>query len=191
MTDWLKGVFRASLRLFPLSFRTAYADEMEQIFFERIARLSLLAACAAAFAEILDVALSAIRVRFGGSTYSRLAMIGVLGTVVLVAAVTVHTFDWSPVAAAFAPADSIEFKAHDPAGEFTLTIRQGRPVAATIDHVPLPGNRLLHSGDSIRFLGPSGRVVLAVAYYGDRARVEWQPRPSVCRGRAADCTLYQ
>jgi hypothetical protein len=191
LTASLRKLFRATLRLFPTYFRNAYADEMEQIFLERIAPLPPLAACAAAFAEILDVALSAIRVRFARSVFLRPALIGVLGTVVLAAAVTVHTLDWSPAAAAFAPLDSIDFNAHDPAGEFTLTIRHGRPVAATIDHVPLPGNHLLHSGDSIRFLGPSGRVVLAVAYYRERARIEWQARPRACRGQPADCTPYQ
>jgi hypothetical protein len=30
-----------------------------------------------------------------------------------------------------------------------------------------------------------------VAYYRERARIEWQARPSGCRGRAVDCTQYQ
>lgn len=191
MTDWLKRVFRVSLRLFPPSFRSAYADEMEQIFSERIAALPPLAACSAAFAEILDIVLSAVRVRFAWLASSRPATFAVLGTVVLAAAVTVNTLHWNPAAKGFAPLDSIDFKAKDPAGEFTLTIRQGRPVAATIDRVPLPADRLLDSGDSIRLLGSSGRVVLAVAYYREQARIQWHPRQGACRSRAADCDLYQ
>lgn len=191
MTGSLTRVFRASLLLFPAYFRSAYGDEMEEIFIERIAGLSPLAACATTLAEIVDVFFSAVRVRVTRGAYARPAMIGVMGTIILASAFTLQTLGRHPVAALPAPLDSIDFNAQDPAGEFTLTIRHGRPVAATIDRVPLPGDRLLHSGDSIRFVGPSGRVVLAVAYYHDRARIEWQARPRVCRGRASDCTLYQ
>jgi hypothetical protein len=191
MTALLTRIFRTSLLFFPAYFRTAYADEMEQIFIERVAGLSPLAACATTLAEIVDVFISSVRVRVARATYARPAMIGVLGTIVLASAFTLQTLGRHPVAGLPAPLDSIDFNAHDPAGEFTLAIRHGRPVAATIDHVPLPRDRLLHSGDSIRFLGPSGRVVLAVAYYRDRARIEWQARPRLCRGRASDCTLYQ
>lgn len=191
MTKLPRTLFRASLHLFPNSFRDGYADEMEEIFVERIASLSPLAACVATVTEIIDVVASAIRVRAARPMYSRSAMIGVLGTVVLAAMVTIDTVRRNPVTADLAPLDSIDFKAQDPAGEFTLTVRHGRPVAATIDRVPLPANRLVHLGDSVHFLGPTGRVVLAVAYYRERARIEWHARPSICRGRAVDCTLYQ
>jgi hypothetical protein len=191
MTNVLRSLFRASLHLLPNSFRDEYAEEMEEIFVERIASLPPLSACAATAAEIADVVLSSVRVRVARATYAGPAMIGVIGTIILASAFTVQTLGRHPVAGIPAPLDSIDFNAHDPAGEFTLAIRHGQPVAATIDRIPLPGNRLLHSGDSIRFLGPSGRVVLAVAYYRDRARIEWQARPRLCRGRASDCTLYQ
>lgn len=191
MTTLLRRLFRASLHLFPTSFRHAFANEMEGIFVERIASLPPLAACLVTVLEIVDVTASAIRVRVARPTYARSAMIGAFGTVVLAAMVTIATVQRNPVAADFAPPDSIDFKAMDPAGEFTLTVRHGQLIAATIDHVPVPANRLLHSGDSVRFLGPGGRVVLAVAYFRDRARIEWQARPSVCRGRAVNCTLYQ
>jgi hypothetical protein len=164
---------------------------MEEIFIERIASLSLLAACAATVAEIADVVISAVRLRFARATYARPAMIGVLGTIILASAFTIHTLGRNPVVRLSAPLDSIDFTAQDPAGEFTITVRHGQPVAATIDRVPLRRDRFIHAGDSIRFLGPSGRVVLAVAYYRERARIEWQARPSGCRGRAVDCTQYQ
>lgn len=191
MTDFLRRVFRASLHLFPTSFRDGYADEMEEIFVKRIASLSPLAACAATVAEIADVVVAAVRLRFARATYARPAMIGVLGTIILASAFTVRTLGRDSARSLSAPLDSINFTAQDPAGEFTITVRHGQPVAATIDRVPLRRDRLIHSGDSIRFLGPSGRVVLAVAYYRERGRIEWQARPSGCRGRAVDCTLYQ
>jgi hypothetical protein len=191
MTDFLRSLFRASLHLFPTSFRQGYADEMEEIFAERIERLSPFAACAATIAEIADVVFSAARLRIACAAYARPAMIGVLGTIILASAFTVRTLGGDETRSLRAPLDSIDFRAQDPAGEFTITVRHGQPVAATIDRVPLRRDRLIHAGDSIRFLSPSGRVVLAVAYYRERARIEWQARPSGCRSRAVDCTLYQ
>jgi len=191
MTRFLRNVFRASLHFFPISFREGYADEMEDIFAERIASLSPLVASAATIAEIADVIVSAIRLHFERANYLRPAMIGVLGTIILASAFSIRTLGRDSAPGLPAPLDSIDFTAQDPAGEFTITVRHGQPVAATIDRVPLRRDRFVHSGDSIRFLGPSGRVVLAVAYYRERARIEWQARPGGCRGRAVNCTLYQ
>jgi hypothetical protein len=191
MTKLLTTLFVASLQLFPAEFRKTYAGEMEEVFADRIQSLGPLAACVVALTEVLDVALSAIRVRLGHTADLRPATIGMLGTIVVAAMMTASAVQRNPGAAMLAPLDSIDFNAHDPAGDFSLAIRHGRPVAATIDHVPLPRNRLIHSGDSIRVLGPTGRVVLALAYYHDRARIEWQPRSSGSRGHAVDCTLLQ
>lgn len=191
MKTFLRQVFRASLHVFPASFRDGYAAEMEEIFFQRIVSLSPHAACTATVAEIADVVFSAMRLRFVRATYARPAMIGVLGTIILASAFTVRTLGGDSARGFRVPLDSIDFKAQDPAGEFTIAVRHGQPVAATIDRVPLRRDRLIQLGDSIRFLSPNGRVVLAVAYYRERARIEWQARPSGCRGRAADCTLYQ
>jgi hypothetical protein len=191
MTSFLQAGFRASLHLFPSSFHDGYASEMEEIFAERIAARSPLAACGVTVAEIADVVFAAARLRVARATHARPAMIGVVGTIILASAFTVHTLGGDSRRTLAAPLDSVDFTAQDPAGEFTITVRHGQPVAATIDRVPLRRDRLIHSGDSIRFLGPSGRVVLAVAYYRERARIEWQARPSGCRGRAVNCTLYQ
>jgi len=191
MTRLLTKLFAASLRLFPGEFRKIYAGEMEEVFADRIQSLGPLAACIAALTEILDVALTAIRVRLGHAAELRPTTIGMLGTIVVAAMITASAVERSLAPGMRASVDSIDFNTHDPAGEFTLAIRHGRPVAATIDHVPLPRNRLIHSGDSVRVLGPTGRVVLALAYYHDRARIEWRPRSSGCRGHAVDCTLLQ
>jgi hypothetical protein len=191
VTVALRRLFRASLHLFPAEFRRAYAREMEEIFTERISGLPASAACAVALDEVLDASAAGVRARLGRSAHIRPALIGSLGAIVVAAIITVPNDQWRPGLAAFATRDSIDFNAQDPAGEFTLSIRKGRPVAATIDHVPLPTNRLRHSGDSIRFLGPSGQVVLAVAYYRERGRIEWEARPRLCHGRPADCPIYQ
>ena len=189
MTRALTRVFRAVLRLFPESFRRRYGDEMLEIFAERIAELSAPAAIAATFAEIIDLFFSATRFRLTRIARLQPAMLGVVGTFIVAAAFTVRSLSWAPTPSIVAQIDSIDFRAQDPAGEFTIAIRHGRPVAATIDRVPLPANRLLNLGDSIHLLSPSGDVVLAVAYYRERARIEWEPRPRYCRGRAAECAL--
>ena len=188
MTTLLTKLFAASLGLFPSEFRKSYAGEMKEVFSDRIQSLGTPSACIAALTEILDVALAAIRLRFAHAVDMRPATIGVVGTIVVAAMITASAAE-RPAPGIRAQIDSIDFNAHDPAGEFTLAIRHGRPVAATIDHVPLPRNRLIHSGDSIRVLSPAGRVILALAYYHDRGRIEWQARSSGCRGHAVDCTL--
>lgn len=189
MTRALTGIFGAVLVLFPESFRRNYGDEMREVFSQRIADLSVPAAVAATVGEILDLFYSATRFRLPRMTRVQPAMLGVVGTFVIAAAFTVRSLSWAPAPSMSAPLDSIDFRANDPAGEFTIAIRHGQPVAATIDRIALPSNRLINLGDSIRLLSPTGQVVLAVAYYRERARIEWEPRPRYCRGRAAECAL--
>jgi hypothetical protein len=189
MTRALTRMFGAVLAVFPESFRRHYGDEMREVFAQRIADLPAPLAIVATAGEIADIFWSATRFRLPRMTRMQPAMLGVVGTFIIAAAFTVRSLSWAPPPSAVAPLDSIDFRANDPAGEFTIAIRHGRPVAATIDRVPLPASRLLHLGDSIQLLSPTGHVVLAVAYYRERARIEWEPRPRYCRGRAAECAL--
>lgn len=186
----LTSAFRSTLTLYPEKFRNDYANEMTDVFAERISELEMSAAIIATLLEIIDVIQSAIRFRAMGIRFARVqpAMLGVIGTFIVAAAFTLRSLSWAPPPL-IAPLDSIDFRAHDPAGEFTIAIRHGRPVAATIDRIPLPPSHLRHLGDSIQLVGPGGNVVLAVAYYRDRARIEWQPRSRDCRGRAVECAL--
>jgi len=179
-------LFRASLRLLPSTFRDAYGGEMEHVFVERISGLPSPTALALTIYEVLDVGRSAARLRFG---HVQPAMLGAVGTLFIAAALSFHSATGVVPPLTLAPVDSIDFSATDPAGEFTIAIRNGRPVAATIDRIVLPSDRLVHLGDSIRLLGSKGQVVIAVAYDHDRARIEWQPRARDCRGHAIDCTL--
>jgi hypothetical protein len=84
-------------------------------------------------------------------------------------------------------AEDFVVKATDPAGEFTLVLRDGRAVAGTIDRQPLSREQLVHAGDSIRVLGATGAVLFAVAYDRDKSSIAWEPRPASCRGRAREC----
>jgi hypothetical protein len=68
-------------------------------------------------------------------------------------------------------------EAVDPAGHFTLTLRRGRLVAATLDDVPHPAHLLEQEGGQIRLLDPDGAILLAVRFTAP-GRIAWVPRPS-------------
>jgi hypothetical protein len=186
MTTASIRLYRVSLRMLPSHFRDTYSAEMEEVFVQRLSELRGIAGFALTVSESVDVGRSALRLRFG---HVQPAMIGAVTTLFIVAALSFRSVGGSISPLTIAAVDSIDFRATDPAGEFTIAIRNGRPVSATIDRVTLPSSRLVHLGDSIRLLGPQGQVVLAVAYYHDRARIEWQPRDRSCRGKAIDCAL--
>jgi len=188
--DLLSRIFSGSLYLFPANFRRAYGAEMVDVFAERIREVPLAQACGVALAEIADIGIAATRAHLSSASQLRPAMVG--GAAIAIIA-TMLALQSAPLrtTAAIAVNDSIDFNAEDPAGHFTLSIRQGRPVAATIDRVPLPPQRLIYAGDSIRLLAPGGSVVLAVAYDRERGRIAWNPRPVLCRGRAASCSTIQ
>jgi bla regulator protein blaR1 len=64
-------------------------------------------------------------------------------------------------------------RAHDPAGEFTITFERGRPTRATIDGIAVPRERLIARGDSL-FLPWSGAGYFAVRLKPDG--FTWTPR---------------
>jgi hypothetical protein len=174
--------YRAALRLLPPAFRARYACEMTEIASARIAEegwLGLLAECA-------SVCVTALRLGLGSYAW-RVPALAVAALLFMLLR-SGPTFDTTSAAL---PADSIDFQATDPAGEFTLQVRAGRVVAGSIDRQPLPRAQLVHTGDSIRVLNPKGRVLFAVAYKRDAATIEWEARPARCRGRALECGAYQ
>lgn len=62
----------------------------------------------------------------------------------------------------------------DPAGEFTLTLLQGRALNATIDGRPVPHGELVQTGRRIRVLD-GAQPILSVRLDG-RGGISWQPR---------------
>ena len=189
MTRTARHAFRLSLRLYPSSFRRVYADEMELVFAERIRGARPGRLLLRTLAEVADVGLSALRARSAAFSLPAPLTIGALTAAALATVLTLQTGSLPLGARYLTVADSVHFNAEDPAGRFTLLVRYGRPVAATIDSVPVPSDRLVQEGDSIRVLAPAGGVVLAVAYYRDTGRIEWEARPSSCRGRAPSCVI--
>ena len=183
------GLFALSLRLFPESFKSSYSVEMERVFSERISALSPPSIFVVTAVEIFDFVLSAVRAHGTQLVFRRPSIPGIAALALIAIIVGARDIVLRHGAEFPSSADRINFSAHDPAGEFTLTILGGRPVAASINDVPLPPNRLVHSGDSIRFLAPGGQVVLALAYYRATGRIEWRARPRNCPDPVSGCGI--
>lgn len=187
MTRVLAAVYRASLRLLPHPFRRMYADEMREIFAGRLQAVRGFAAIHVTLAEAFDVAATSVRVRLAHATAPHPALVGTVALAMAATLLTLKQGDRAAAVGQVAMRDSLDISAIDPAGEFTLSIRSGKPVAATMDRVPLPATRLVQQGDSIRFLTVDGNVMLSVAYDRSAARIAWAPRSPSCRGRATSC----
>jgi hypothetical protein len=185
----LDALYGAALLFCPREFRRRFGAEMREIFSARVADAGNAGAWRLACGELFGVLLIAVRLRFGRSSAQQPAWLGLAATVAVMM-LTVHEHRLQPQPSVLAVADSIDFTATDPAGSFTVTIRKGRPVAASLDNVPVPTTRILSSRDSIRFLAPSGVVVLALAFDPQVGRIEWAARPQSCRGQASTCVRY-
>ena len=171
-------IYRLALRSLPADFRARYADQMELLFTERLQEINN---WSVALAECCNVFWIAARVRLGRQPLQAPALIAL--TVILA---LVRVPDGAPPRIGLAPADSVDFVARDPAGEFTLHLRYGRPVGGTIDEHQLTRSQFIQTEDSIRVLNPRGRVLFAVAYDRASARIAWTARPAQCRGRALE-----
>ncbi len=182
--------FRSSLRLYPPAFRRAYGDEMTLVFSERIQNVRFDRLLVSTAAEVCDSMESALRLRLEGI---RVAPRIAVSAMTAAAIATLVSLQSGPLTHAHVPsvADSVFFRASDPAGNFSLLMRNGRPVMATLDRESVPSSRVVQRGDSIRFLAPDGEVVLALAYDRNAGRIAWDARPKSCRGRASACYLAQ
>ncbi|HVF40016.1 MAG TPA: hypothetical protein VM939_08945 [Gemmatimonadaceae bacterium] len=177
-------LFSLSLQLLPLKFRLRYASEMQDVFLERGRDRSGLALLIFTADEVSGLVATALRARFDPSVLPKSAIAGVI----MATALTLVVMRSFPVSTTTSSAvNRMDVSAHDPAGEFTVTIREGKAVAATIDRVPLPRHQIVHRGDSIRIMSRGGEVVLALAYHRDKGQIEWKARSASCRLRAAEC----
>lgn len=199
------ALYRVALALLPASFRRRHGKEMEDAVSRRLRERSGArtrgATLVHAVAEIADVArvafelrcrearrrAAAVGARWPGGRRLRQARVGAaasLAVLLLVLAVDVGIH--LPGAAPSPPAGpagtdaadgSLEFRARDPAGRFTLSIQHGRVEAATVDGRSLPGHRVLHVGDSILLLRRDGRRAVSVHFDPAERRIRWEPRP--------------
>ena len=166
--------YRLLLHALPRRFRERYGDEMMDIVLDRIATdglMGLLAECGSVLVTAVRLRLPAPRLRWTAATAMALTLLLLRGST--------------------GNAGSFEVTATDPAGEFTLVMRDGRAVGGSIDRQPLAPSQLVHAGDSIRVLAQTGTVLFAVEYDADRSAIAWEPRPARCRGRALSCGVSQ
>ena len=181
----LLRVYRCAVRALPDDFRTRYGEEMELSFTERLRDESTDHKWLATLAESCNVLLIAAQTRLGRQPLQAPALIALTVVLAFVRVPTVAT----SARVGLAPADSVDFVASDPAGDFTLHLRYGRAIGGTIDHQRLSRQQLIQTSDSIRVLNQRGRVLFAVAYNRDAAQIQWAARPAQCRGRALDCEI--
>jgi hypothetical protein len=169
----MRFLFHLALRFFPPSFRAKHGEEMMDVFSERLPELSLLES----MHEVVDVAFAGLSLRtevahISGPALAATLAIAMMATTFALRDARHITSDTTPV---------IEFSAHDPAGLFTLSIANGRPVGATLDRVRLPMSRIVAERDSIKILAVNGDVALAVAFDPRHGQISWTPRSSSAR----------
>ena len=167
-------VYRAVLLLMPRSFRRRFGQEMMEIAADRMDKDGW----RAAIAECANLCAAALRLRLRHHPVQAPALV-----VLVLLIVTLRGKATS--------ASTVDFQATDPAGEFTISVRDGRVIRGTIDGRALQPSQLVHKGDSIRVLSTSGRVLFAVAYDHSAETIAWVARPAHCRGRALECGAEQ
>lgn len=190
-------VYAVLLRLLPPGFRRAHGGEMLDLVRRRLRERRHVAAPPRALghgiAELADLirAAGSLRIRglaarsrswtpsMGvGGRGARLAAASMLAAVLVVMAPDIRIEGSGAVESPelTAAADSLDFRARDPAGEFTLSIRRGVVVAATIDGQSLPEGRIVQAGDSIRLFAPEGGLVVGVHFDPREGRIGWRAR---------------
>jgi len=189
--------YTALLRLLPPGFRRAHGAEMQDLVWRRLREHRHapwpVRALGHGVAELADLVRTAASLRFRdlavgsrswttqarvGGRGARLAAASMLAAVLVVMAPDIRIESSGAVGSPelAAAADSLDFRARDPAGEFTLSIRRGVVVAATVDGQSLPEGRIVQAGDSIRLLAPEGGLVVGVHFDSREGRIGWQAR---------------
>ena len=173
--------------LLPRTFRSRYGADMAVLLEDRLAETQdVVERGKLLLVECGNVLVTALRLRLRGYPLQAPALLMLIALLWLVRAT-----GSTPVMQPELAADSVDFRATDPAGEFTLSLRAGRVVRATIDRQTLEQHQLVQTTDSIRVLNRTGRVLFAVAYDRDAGTIAWDARPAACRGRALQCGVQQ
>lgn len=183
-------LFQLAVRILPRDFRLTHGAEIEGVFAERMREQSRLGVALFVLDEIRDIGIVAARVRIERISLSRRTYAAAVLTAMVLTAVPLCHIAFARGAGRNLPS-RIDFSANDPAGQFTLTMLDGRPGIVTMNEVPLSPERVIHNGDSIHVLASSGKVVLALAYYRETGRIEWKPRPAACQSHPEECDAYQ
>jgi len=164
-----ESLFDLSLLAFPRSFREIYGAEMREVAHERLTDLSFIEGVS----EALDATIAGTRMRLENVNIHAPAL---FATVSVAMIATVFALGDPSFLGQRDPAGRLDFNARDPAGVFTLTLLNGKPIAATIDNVPLPSERLVATADSIRIMKADGNVEVAIAFDRETGSIAWEPR---------------
>ena len=162
-------MFDLGLLAFPRSFRADYGSEMREVAHERLAELTLLDAVS----EAVDATIAGTRMRLEHVNFHAPAL---FATVSVAMMATILALGDASFFGRRDPQGRLDFNAEDPAGVFTLTLLGGKPIAASIDNVPLSLNRIVATTDSIRIMKADGAVELAIAFDRESGRITWEPR---------------
>ncbi len=161
-------IFRAALGIFPHEFRERFADEMALVFAERCGERPALHRPLFVLSEIVSVIITGARFRIAGHSRQQAMKAAV---VLAMLATTLTMRQASPV-----PAARIDFNGRDPAGVFTITVVNGKAIAATLDRVPVAVSKIVQKGENISIVGDDGGVALAVAFDASRGEISWKAR---------------
>lgn len=162
---WGVVLLRPLVWLWPSSLRSAGSERelvLEEVLGDAYATRGprgVISRCCREAADAIGVAVRARPV----AARSALAGVALLGCALLL--------PWEPGGRD----DTVVVSAVDAAGEFTLTLHGGRLVAASVDRIAYPADRLVQTPDSLRVLNAAGRPVVAVSFEAP-GTIRWEPR---------------
>lgn len=84
------------------------------------------------------------------------------------------------IASAMGP--TVYIAAHDPAGMFTLRVRQGRVVQASVDRRRVPREDIVQQGHRVTLVG-TARMPIVSLQVTPQGRIQWEARPGDSRPR--------
>jgi hypothetical protein len=169
MTSIYERSFEMALAAFPRSFRESFRDEMLLVFRERLAERAVFRRIVFVGAEIADALIAGTRMRLENIIVMQRTAAAYVVVAMLASTLALHNAEPTAVS-------RIDFRGHDPAGRFTITVINGQATAATLDGIVVPRARIAQQSDSIRILADNGGVALAVRFDRDRREIGWSPR---------------
>ena len=164
--DLATALLRALRRLLPASLRHRHGLEMEAMTREVLRaafRRGWVAGVTAVRAELVDLVRTAWRLA---------GPIRVLAPATTILGLVLAFQLASPEDASVL---EVRFDGHDDAGSFTLVLRDGRAVAASLDGTPVPEHRIRQRGDSVVVLG-AGLAPDLRLHLDTPSSIRWQSR---------------
>ena len=169
MTSIYERSFEMALAAFPKSFRESFGDEMLLVFKERVAERSVFRRGVFVGVEVADALIAGARMRLENIVVMQRTAAAYVVVAMLASTLALHNAEPTAVS-------RIDFRGHDPAGKFTITVINGRAISATLDGNVVPRVRIAQKSDSIRILADNGDVALAVRFDRERREIGWTPR---------------